>query len=384
MVAKEDGLHTTVVPWNRLIIDSVDFDNNPKIEKLYMTPGQLSKAKGYDKKIVNDLMNARSTRKLMDNQQQDNLNDYIELYEIHGLLPLSYLTDNEEDENEYVQQMHVISYLQGESGDYTDFTLISGREEKDPYMITHLIEEEGRVQGVGAVEKLFEAQWMVNHSIKAIKDQLDLASKLIFQSSDPSFVGQNVLEAIETGDILIHSANQPLTQLANNSHDITSLQNFGTQWQTVAQEQSSTPDGARGITPPSGTALGTVQITTAQGLSLFELMTENKGLHLERMLREYILPYLIKKIDTTRELAATLSENDIKKLDSMYITSEVNRITNEINKKTILSGKIAEGVDENLIQQEVQANLDAQGNQRFIVPSEIEEKTWSEMLKGIE
>jgi nucleoside-diphosphate-sugar epimerase len=33
-----------------------------------------------------------------------------------------------------------------------------------------------------------KAQWMVNHSQKAIKDQLDLASKLIFQTADPKHV----------------------------------------------------------------------------------------------------------------------------------------------------------------------------------------------------
>ncbi len=171
--------------------------------------------------MVKFLLDALTTRKTTDGQQQDNNADYIELYEVHGEFPLSYLTGKEKDANEFVQQMHVISYVGDGKGEFDDFTLVSGREKKNPYMITHLIEEDGRVMGIGAVEHLFEAQWMVNHSVKAIKDQLDLASKLIFQTSDPAFVGQNVLEAIESGDILIHSANQPLTQIANNSHDIT-------------------------------------------------------------------------------------------------------------------------------------------------------------------
>ena len=77
---------------------------------------------------------------------------------------------------------------------------------------------------------------MLNHTAKQIKDQLDLASKLIFQTSDGNFVGQNALTSIESGDIMIHQINQPLTQLANNSHDITSLQNFGQQWKALGNE----------------------------------------------------------------------------------------------------------------------------------------------------
>lgn len=46
-------------------------------------------------------------------------------------MPLSYLTGKEKDENEYVQQMHVISYVAGkEKGKYDDFCLIKGKEEK--------------------------------------------------------------------------------------------------------------------------------------------------------------------------------------------------------------------------------------------------------------
>ena len=113
-------------------------------------------------------------------------------------------------------------------------------------------------------------------------------------------------------------------------------------------------------------------------------MTENKGLALEKILREHILPYLIKKIDSTRELAATLSDNDLKQLDDMFIKSETNRITNEANKKLILNGKIAEGVDSEAIQQGVQESLQGQGSQRFIVPSEIEDVTWSDIIKDMD
>ena len=379
IVEKDGRLCVEVIPWTRLIVDAVDFHNNPIIEKIYMTPSQLAKS-GYDKKAIKNLLEARSTRKLVSRERVDDKDDYIEIYEVHGELPLSYITGNEKDDNEYVQQMHVVSFM----GDDENFTLYSGRETKSPYVLAHLIEEEGSTLAKGAVATLFNEQWMVNHSMKAIKDQLDLASKLIFQTSDPSFVGQNVYDSVDTGTILIHSPNQPLTQVANNSHDITSLQNFATNWNNNAKEITSTTDAMRGITPPSGTALGTVQITTAQGLSLFELMTENKGLALEELIREFIIPYLIKKVNNTNELSVLLEGEGIRKVDAMYIKSEGNRLYNEKAKKMLLSGQLVEGLDTTDGELSAKQNLEAMGNMRYFIPSEIGDTTWRDIVKDIE
>lgn len=384
-VPKQDKLHIQVVPWNRLIIDSVDFYNNPIIERLFYTPSQLRNNKTFNQEVVKNLLEARATRKTMDGQRVDNNADYIELYEVHGEFPLSFLTDNPKDDETFVQQMHVVSYVgTGKEAEYDDFTLYEGREAKNPYMITHLIEEDGRVMGIGAIESLFDAQWMINHSVKAIKDQLDLASKLIFQTSDQSFVGVNVLEAIETGDVLITNPNQSLTQVANNSHDITSLQNYAQQWKTLAQEITSTPDAISGGTMPSGTAYRQVAVLNQEVHNFFDMMIENKGLYLEEMLREHIIPHLKKQMDTTEEIATTLSMEDITKLDSKWVKAETNRIINDYKTETILSGKLYEPVNEQAVQNQVAQTLADQGNQRFIKPSDIKDKTWKEMIDGIE
>lgn len=383
-VEKGEDLHCMVIPWNRMICDAVDFDAAPKIEKLYLTPGQLKQRKGYDQEMVDKLLDSAMTRETLDGQKKDTISDYIELYEVHGLLPLSYLTGKESDEDEYIQQMHVVSFLEKKDGEYEDYSLAKGRESVDPYMITHLIKEDGRTQSIGAVEHLFEAQWITNHTAKAIKDQLDLASKLIFQTSDGNFVGQNVLSAIENGDILIHSNGEALTQLANNSHDITSLQSYGQQWQALAKEITSTPDSISGNTMPSGTAYRQVAILNQESHSLFEIMVENKGLHIEDMMRKFIIPHLKKKMDTKDEITATLDSYQIDRIDSIYTKNKAISMDNEQKKKAILSGQIAENLDLTEVQNGLQESLNAQGNQRFFAPSEIGDKTWKELFEDLE
>lgn len=394
-VEKGGKLHAQVIPWNRLISDVIDFDSNPKIEKLYLTPAQLRKNKAYDQDVVEALLDAVEVRQTLGNRQQDTNANFIEVYEIHGELSLECLTGKEKDCETYVQQMHVVSFVRGEGKDengrdkYDDFTLVCGKEAKDPYMITHLIKEDGRTQSIGAVEHLFNAQWMTNHTAKSIKDQLDLASKLIFQTSDGSFVGKNTLTSIETGDILIHDVNAPITSVANNSHDVTALQSYGQQWQNLAKEITSTPDAISGGTMPSGTAYRQVAILNQESHSLFELMTENKGLAIEEMMRKYIIPYLKKNMDTTDEIAAILSEQNITKLDALYIPAEANRRRNAHIKKAMLKqngqgGELAAPFDLEAEKQSIQSDLNQSGNTRYLTPSSISEKTWDSVLEDLE
>lgn len=387
-IEKKDELHAEIIPWNRLISDSVDFDNNIKIEKLYLTQGQLRANKSYDQNVVKDIIGQLSSRETLNGEKKDNKNDYIEVYELHGVLPLSYLTDNSEDEEIFVQQMHVVTFIKSQqSKDYDDFCLFKGKESQDPYFITHLIKEDGRTQSIGAVEHLFEAQWMVNHSVKAIKDQLDLASKLIFQTADPNFVNKNFLNDLDVGDVLIHDDNKPLEQVGNNSHDITSLQNFASQWQVLAKEITSTPDAISGNTMPSGTAYRQVAILNQESHSLFEIMTENKAMYLEEMMRKFVLPYLKKKMDTSEEISATLDANGISQIDSMYIPNEAIRRHNAKLVWEALnnpSGVQPRGLDINLEKDKIKQEMGQYGNQRFIKPSDIPSKTWKEVFKNLE
>lgn len=387
-VEKDGILYPSVIAWNRIICDPIDFDSNVKIEKLYLTASQLQENPAYDKKMVKILLDNKTTRKTLSDNQVDERSDFIEVYELHGNLPLSYVTENEKDEDIYTQQVHIVSFY-GSSKNQECAVLYKGKESKDPYMITHLIKEDGRVLGIGAVEHLFEAQWMMNHSQKLIKDQLDLASKLIFQTSDGNFAGRNALTAIESGDILIHAINEPITQANNASHDITSLQNFGTQWKTLAQEITSTPEALMGSTQPSGTAWRQVEALQQEAHSLFEIMTENKGLAIEEMMRTHVIPHFKKTLNTSEEISAVLESHDIARLDSMWLNKKA---TEEVNKKYLK--KILE-LDTTISPEQLQADIQAEkqklgqelasaGNQRFIKPSEIDDKTWKEIFKDLE
>lgn len=391
-VEKGGELHSKVVPWNNLICDPIDFEGNPKVERLYFTPAQLRKEKSFDQEIVKELIESKSSRETADGQQKDNKADYIELYEVHGEFSLATLKESkgEEiakgDEDIYVQQMHVIS-LKGDDSQAEDTTLISGKED-DPYMLTSLKPNaEGTLTFMGAVKQLFQAQWRVNDNEKQIKDHLELASKIFWQTSDGNLLGQNALTSMKNGQVVLHAINAPLTQLSNRP-DISAMQSNKQEWQGQGMQVNGVSEAMMGQAPKSGTAWRQTQATLAENHSLFELYTENKGLYVEKMLKQWVIPFHRKKLNNSKAISAILEEHQIKFIDSRYVPNEAIRRVNEIKKKTILSGQIYDPSQEGeLIANEEELLQKAQntgGQQRFIKPSDIKDKTWKDSLKGVE
>lgn len=395
-VVKDGELVATVIPWNRIICDTVDFNAQPVIEKLYLTPSQLRQNPLYNQSVVEQLINSKQARTILDGTNQDNISEFIELYEVHGELSMATYKQakgqrvTKADKQTYRQQMHVISYVIEDDGKLKDFNLYVGKEKKDPYMLSHLIKEDGRTLAIGAVEYLFDAQWMQNHTIKQMKDHLDLASKLIFQTSDTAFIGRNALTSIENGDVLIHKMNEPLTQINNGSHDITSLKLFADQWRVMSNELVSTPDSMKGTQPPSGTAYRLQEIITNESHSLFEIMTENKGLAIEDMLREHVIPYIKTKLDTKEEIMATLDAQGIAEIDSIYVPIQAAKNFNDRTKPMLTkmltdqNAEIPQPFDKAQEQSAVQENLQKMGNKRAFTPDELGLITWKEYFKDLE
>lgn len=388
-VEKAGQLVPSVVPWNRYIADPVDFEALPRIEKLYYTSAQLRRIQEYDQEQVDKLISAATTRKTLDKEDKDNMSDFIEVYEVHGELDSRYLSNDpdltmEDKDITYSQQMHVISYIEAKDGKFNDFTLYKGRERVNPLIITHLIEEDGRTISIGAVEYLFDSQWMQNHTVKNMKDTLDLASRLIFQTADTRYAGRNVLSAIETGDIFVHAPNMPLTRVANDKPDVTALMNYSQMWRNLANELVSTPDAIKGNTLPSGTPYSLGAYLGAQANSLFEIMTENKGLAIEDMMRTYVIPHLRKQLKNKKELVAVLDSAGIEEIDAMYVPKAAVRRFNKRAIDEILNGGIPSPFIPQQEEQTMRQELGMLGNKRFFSPDELGKKQWDEIFSDFE
>lgn len=376
-VEKEGKLIPSVIDWDRMICDPVDFEGNIKIEKLYFTPAQLRK-QPYDPEAVEDAIKAfQENRETIDGEDIDIKNEYIGVYEAHGELPLSLLTEDEEDEHEYVQQMHILFMEQNKKDEKKPYriSLYAGKEKQDPYYLSHLIEQDGRTLSMGAVETLFDAQWMVNHTAKLVKDQLDLASKLAMQTADPNFLGRNLVTDYETGSVLIHEDNKPLTQVNNQSHDIPSLMNFGESWRSQSRQISGAHESVTGEQPPSGTPYALQAMLSAEARGLFDIMRQSKGLHLEEMLRMFIIPHFKKTLKNTDEIVALLDGEELEQFDDLSLPGRLHQeLMARLTKDHIPSREeLMMGIED---------QMNAMGNTRIIKTEEG--KTWADYLKDLD
>lgn len=397
-IVEHDGqLYIDVVPWNRIMCDAVSFGPNSKVELLELTEDELRQrveTNGYDADQVEALCaESKKARETLGRQRKDNNSDYIKLYEFHAVRPLSWVTGNPADQRTMVQQMHVVSFVtvkKGRKTEYKDFTLYSGREEYDPYRIDHLIEEDNRTLAIGAIEHLFEAQWMVNHSRKQIKDMLDLAAVTILKTTDANLVGQNVLSDMMTGDFLFLTPGTDASTLATDNRSVTYWENFAVQWKQLGNEINGISESMLGSEPKSGTAWRQTEAMLQESYNLFEVMTENKGLALEDMMRERIIPHFKTKLDTMKEVSARLEANDIERIDARYIKNISARRVNEIITKRMDEDPeyVPTKAEQQLLLKQEQTTLremlSSMGNERFFKPSDFGDATWAEQFKNAE
>lgn len=407
-VESDGQLYSSVVSWLRHICDTIEYGPNAKIDLLELTPGQLRhrvESHGYDEIQVAALIEAITTRETLDKTKKDNKSEYIKLYEMHmlgtraQLLAGKRLGYTEADERIYVQQMHVISTVEKKEGrktDYQDFTVFAGEESSDPYMLTHLIEEDGRTLSIGPVENALVPQWMVNHSAKLEKDTIDLANLLVWQTPDPFFVGQNMTDTVQSGDILVHAMNQPLTKVDTAKQDIQSIANFSLTWKLAASETAGISDAMRGVMPPSGTSGTQLDSLLHENYSLFQTLTENAGNDVIEMFTLKILPFIKRRhLNHKEEIAVALDEEDVGRIDAIYLKDAAIRKANK---------QMLDAIDENLTRVQngqgvvpidasgmldqnmgsMQESLNLMGNTRYFKPSDITDDMWKDVLADFE
>ena len=97
------------------------------------------------------------------------------------------------------------------------------------------------------------------------------------------------------------------------------------------------------------------------------------------MLREYVIPFVKKQLDTSEEISATLDSANIKRIDAMYLPKEAIKRHNEEFKKKLLDAPTDPSQLENYklpqpfnpleAQNKVAEDMASLGNQRFFTPS---------------
>lgn len=358
----ELGLH--IMQWLNMITDQVDIADGVKIERHHYTPSklrQVAKQLGWNN-VDAAIEAAKKTREAQAGNSPSKPNKTpganIEVFEVHGVLPTCHLAGTSDkypadygDEHEYERQMHVVVLDESDKETVNGVTLYAGLEDEDPYKYLPYEEQDGRGLGIGVVEDLFEAQVWTNYDVKGKKDLVDLAGKLIYQSTSSSVVAKNILTDLENGSIIDVGPNGSLTAVNTNMAGLGQLSNLMSDWNEQAQNVTSTYPAILGQTPPHGTAFRLQAGLVNEASALFEYRRQEAGIFIREIYRDWVLPFLVKQMREAKEIVADLDPDELQMVSKALAEHEALRFA----KEQALSGKLITQQDVDAIKQATQS-----------------------------
>ncbi len=369
-----------VVPLERLAFcDQTDMLSGPICEKHFYSPDQLKEMEknnwGNDKygateTIDNLLVKARTSKNQPSQKQATTPGKYIEIYELHGMFPKWWMSNEnfsgEEDdpENEYTRQFHIIAFYQSEKKEKKGITLFRSNEKKLSYKFQKRYPSfaYGRALGIGGAEELFESQVWLNYSLIREKAMLDVGSKVIHQTADKRFANRNKTTEMDNGEILIHEEGKPLTQINTSPINYALFERSINDWENHARQMGSANESILGEQPASGTPFKLQELITNQSQSYHE---EHKGvlaIFLDEIYQDWIIPKIAKEINSGQKFLAELDLEELQTIAEQLIVNEVNKAVVE----KILSGQLIYPDEIDVYKEIIRERFMKGGNKKFI------------------
>lgn len=333
-IEEEDGekeLKIDLVEWKNVITDQVNIGSGAIIEVHYMSPSELSKKIDVWDNVEAAMKLATKSRGMKGNKE-DGTEKKIPIFEVHGEFPSNYNPDTPEgDPNKYEKMMFIIAGNESNK----QVILYHELEEESPYRYLAWDNVAGRGLGIGIVEDGFEAQMWTNDAIIAERNVMELAGKVFIKTNSKQF-GNNIITDADNGQVFEMEDGADANLLSLVPSSLPQFQNTVEKWNVQYERATNTFDAVTGEQMPSNTPLGSVAIQSAQASSFFDYRREEAGIFWTEVLMDWVIPYLIKKINKAHILASDFSIDELKMIDKAFALNEVN--TQVID--AVLNGKI--------------------------------------------
>lgn len=267
---------------------------------------------------------------------------YVEVYEVHGVMPAKYLTRQEGDEwhgsKAYERQAHYVVLYVDQTGEKKGITLWKGKEAESPFDAIKRDDIFGRAAGMGGIEELFESQTWINYDELRLKEMLDAAAMTIIKTTDPAWRTRNNVEDLEAGvNVIELEEGKDMTMLDTQPRGVAYFENKVKEWEESARQIGSASEAALGVQPSSGTPFALQALITAEGQGTHEYRRGKLAVYLERLYRRWVLPDLVADIKKGHRWLDELSGDELESIADAVATNEYNARV----KKGMLSGKDA-------------------------------------------
>jgi len=369
LIKNVDEVRPEVIPFQRLAFcDQTDILSGPICEKHYYSPEEIKKmAKKGWKNIDDVIFRAQNTKQISKTGQLINTpGKYIEVYEVHGVFPKSWLTDeyqeSEEYDNDYSRQLWICTFYTDEDGRKKGITLYEGNESENPYKLILRDEIYGRALGLGGAEELFEPQVWVNYDIIRIKGMLDQAAKIIYQTADAAFANRNKTSSIENGEILITEDGKTISQIDTRPINMQAFENSVIEWEAHAQQMGAANDAIMGESPKSGTPFRLQELVTREAHSLHEYRRGKLATFLDEVYRDWIIPHIVREINKGQEWMTDLSLDELNEI----VGNVVDNVVESQMVEVVLRGRNPEPGEKEVLTESYKLEFMKKGKNRFL------------------
>jgi hypothetical protein len=371
LVKSVNDVRPEVVPLQQIAFcDQTDILSGPIALKHQYSPSQLlefSDRWEADKIMEAVVMCKPEKTSPVEGQPAKTPGKYIEVYELHGDFPESWLDGLEGYENgspnKYCAQVHICTFYTNANGEKNGITLFRGKETESIFKALVNNGVYGRACGLSLVEQMFEPQVWTNYSEIKIKQMLDAAALMLLQTSDKSFKTKNKISNLENNTVLTHEQGGELSQVNITPQNMADFTNHQARTEENARTNGSARDAQLGISPTSGTPLGTTEIITSEGQGIHEWKQGRIATFISEVYRDWVLKFLVKEMDSGQKFLEELSIDELEEVAQKVMTKESN---NWVRNRILETGDIPTTEERDLRMQAEKEGFVKKGSKRFM------------------
>ncbi len=363
-----------VVPLESLAFcDQTDILSGPLAIKHFYSPDQLlamgakgwgNPANGATATLKDVILLAREEKKKSPNgaQTAKTPGKYIEVFEIHGTMPNSFIDSNDGSE-EYSDQIQIICFYNKKNSQEKGFiTLFKAKETKSPFKFLARDAIYGRALGLGGAEELFDPQVWTNYAMIRKQDMLDAASKTLLSSDDPAVTQKQKVRDMENMEVIELAPGTTINQINTFPKNVALFENAIQEWEQQAQSMSGASDALLGKQPTANTPFALHNLVAQQAQGLHEYRKGKLATFLNEIYRDWIIPNIEKDIAHNQKWIAELDLDDLQMVSQNLVVAETNKMV----KGMILQGQIPTPDIQQQFQQLVQDEFKKKGSKHFL------------------
>lgn len=352
--------------------DQTDIMAGPIGIKHQYTISELLEYKGKwnSDKIDEAIVMAKAEREatLADGQTAKTPSKYMQVYEVHGMLPDEWLRgdDYEPTSGKYTNQMHIVTYYTSTDGTKNGITLYKGKSTKIKNTFRALkidrIKSKGRACGRSLVEQLFEPQVWTNYSEIAIKAMLDAAKLTLLQTESEEW-GEQRFDNLKSNMIIKHESGKPITSIDTYPKNLVPFINHQQGQENNARVIGSASDAQVGEKPTAGLPFASLNLMVTQGEGIHEYRQGKIATFVaEQLYKDWILGYLVDTMNGGKQFSEQLTLDEMQEIGERIATNVAERKLKDM----MLEGKIiTEEVKQQIVQFEKE-KFNKSGSRKFL------------------